>query len=251
MNIRNIYYTPLTTFHPTLLSIRNRIAVILHDIPPGMKVDSCQCSQEHLQEPPEVDSPWQGLVEPGRQLTTCLQVRAITKTMEKPNDQKPAFSRKRPNADNAALPTTPTNVQVWPCEAGVIESANTASLPGAMGRVIERHRRSLAAVDRLSRNGAARSWTPRAVFVRLALAVSRVLERAARRRLVRQKAFNGHMAEQKILYLIAANMARKMELRPAEIAEIVTSVEDFRRDISDLLQGSEPMAVPEKSDLNP
>lgn len=161
-------------------------------------------------------------------------------TMENSNDQNPAVSRMRPNADNAALPTTPTKVQVWPFEAGVIDSANTAGPPGAMGRVIERHRRSLAAVDWLSRNGAARSWTPRAVFVRLALAASHILERSARRRLVHQKAFNSQMAEQKILYLIAANMVQKIELQPAEIAVIVTSVEDFRRDIVHLLRGSEP-----------
>lgn len=214
-------------------------------------MDSCQCSQEYFQEPSEVDSPWQVLVEPDRQLITSLQVRAITKTMENPNDQNPAFSPMRSNADDAVLPTIFANMQVSPCDAGAIESPNTASHPGAMGRVIERHRRFLAAIDRLSRNGAAKSWTPRAVFVRLALTVSRILERAARRRLVHQKAFNGHMAEQKILYLIAANMAQKMELRPAEIAEIVTSVEDFRRDISDLLQGSEPMVAPEKIGLKP
>lgn len=159
-------------------------------------------------------------------------------SLEKHLDQEPAFLRMRRKAGDGNLPTISTNMQVSSRRAGVTESANTASHLGAMGRVIERHRRSLAAVDRLSRNEAAKCWTPRAVMVRLGLAVNRVLERSARRRLVHQKAFNGHEAEQKILYLIAVNMALKTEFQAAEIVRIARSVEDFRRDVSDLLQGS-------------
>lgn len=125
-----------------------------------------------------------------------------------------------------------------------------ASHSDAMARAIERHRRSLAAVDRLSRNRATRSWTPRAVVVRLALVIGRILERSARRRLVHQMAFNSDMAEQKILYLVATTMAQKKELQPGEIAGIVTSVEDCRSDVINLLWGSQPLVPPDESALN-
>lgn len=105
-----------------------------------------------------------------------------------------------------------------------------------MARSIYRHRRLLAAVDKFSCNRSANRWAARWVAFRLGLAVSRLLERAARRRLIELEAVDGCDANQKVLYLVAATLARKTELLPADVAEVEASVEAFRPDIAALLR---------------
>jgi 2-keto-3-deoxy-galactonokinase len=106
-----------------------------------------------------------------------------------------------------------------------------------MARCIERHRRFLAAVATFSaKRTTASGSTRRAVAVWAGLTINQIRERLARRQLVSRTAVDAHEAEQKILYLIAVTVARGMNLRPAEITEIVASVEEFRTELGGLLQ---------------
>jgi 2-keto-3-deoxy-galactonokinase len=106
-----------------------------------------------------------------------------------------------------------------------------------MARCIERHRRFLAAVATFSaKRTTASGSTRRAVAVWAGLTISQIRERLARRQLVSRTAVDAHEAEQKILYLIAVTVARGKNLRPAEITEIVASVEEFRTELGGLLQ---------------
>ncbi|MCA0016384.1 hypothetical protein LB561_14270 [Mesorhizobium sp. B292B1B] len=114
--------------------------------------------------------------------------------------------------------------------------ARPANSPTAMARSIDRHRRLLAAVDKFSCNRSANRWAARWVAFRLGLALSRLLERAARRRLIELEAIDGCDANQKVLYLVAATLARKTELLPADVAEVEASVEAFRPDIAAFLR---------------
>jgi hypothetical protein len=105
-----------------------------------------------------------------------------------------------------------------------------------MARCIERHRRFLAAVATFSaKRKTANDWTRHAAAAWVGLMVSQILERLARRRLVRRNALNAHEAEQKILYLIAATVAHGMNLQAAETFEIIASVEAFRTELAGLL----------------
>ncbi|RWI54695.1 MAG: hypothetical protein EOR16_23120 [Mesorhizobium sp.] len=94
----------------------------------------------------------------------------------------------------------------------------------------------MAAVDEFSRKRIASPWTPWSAAAWLCLVVSRLLQRRARRRLIQRKAIDGCEAEQKILYLIAAIVARKMDLQPAEVAEVEASVREFKPDIAGFLR---------------
>lgn len=145
----------------------------------------------------------------------------------------------RAGADNTTLPIASAPSAKSPTShrdnhgLGYAKAVNPST---AMGRCIARHRHLLNAVDRYSRRRAANFWGPRAAVAWLGLAASRFLERSARRRLIRLKAVDSCEAEQKVLYLIAAAVAQKMDLQPKEIADIAASVEQFKPGIADLLQ---------------
>ncbi|WP_224720293.1 hypothetical protein [Mesorhizobium sp. CO1-1-7] len=109
-----------------------------------------------------------------------------------------------------------------------------------MARCIERHRRLVAAVERFSRKRCASRFSLLSAAAWLALVVSRPLERSAWRRLVQRKPVESCEAEQKILYLIAAILARKTHLRPAEVDEVKASVMEFQSGIADLLRRKDP-----------
>lgn len=153
--------------------------------------------------------------------------------MQKYSAQNPAFSRGRSDADDGILSTVSSGH-----EDGVLVCAKTANRSKAMARCIERHRRLLIAVSRLSRKKITKRWTPSATVAWLGLTVGRMLERSARRRLIQLKAVDSCEAEQKILYLVATSMTHEMVLEPAEIPEITASVEPFRTDVTDLLRSS-------------
>jgi hypothetical protein len=161
-------------------------------------------------------------------------------TTQKPTIGNAAVSRGLSNADDKALRDTSsrsTKKRTSRRNASGFGLGEAVENPGTvMARGIDRHRRLLAAIDRFSSKGPSNCRTLRAAAAWLGLAVSRLLERSARRRLIQLKAVDGREAEQKVLYLIAAILARKMDLQPAEIADIATSVEEFRPMVADLLR---------------
>lgn len=162
-------------------------------------------------------------------------------TMQKRSAQN--LSRAQSDADARDLPTGSSGLQRSGCKDSVLRYVKPANHPNAMTRCVERHRRFLAAVGRFSRRRPANCWPARAT-VWLGLAVSQFLERSARRRLIHLKAIDSCEAQQKILYLIAASVTHKMELQPAEIAAVASSLDGFRTDMADLLQSSRPAVTP-------
>lgn len=153
--------------------------------------------------------------------------------------QNAALSRGQTKADRTASSTVSSasnNIHPPHRESSFVGYDKTGGHSTAMARCVEWHRHLLAAIDRFARKKPANGWTPRAATAWLGLAVSQIRERSARRQLVRLKAADRREAEQKVLYLIAATVAQKMDLQPAEIVDIAVSVEDYRADIVDLLQ---------------
>lgn len=119
----------------------------------------------------------------------------------------------------------------------MLDRAKVPSDSAAMARCIERHRRWHAAVARLSRRKAPPdSWAIRAIVARLGLVFARSFEMSARRRVIHRKPEDAAEAEQKVLYLMAATIARNMELNLGEAAEVGASVKDFTAELTDFLQ---------------
>lgn len=119
-----------------------------------------------------------------------------------------------------------------------LRAGKTAPRSINMACCIERHRRLLAALATFSRKATAardRAWGAPAAW--LGLTISQILERSARRRLIRRKPVGIFEAEQKILYLIAVTVGQDIDLRPAEIREVVASVEEFKAELAALLRG--------------
>ncbi|MEI9411892.1 hypothetical protein [Mesorhizobium salmacidum] len=145
------------------------------------------------------------------------------------------------HARDGAAPCRPLKAgDGFPPNASDVGRAKIANPATGMQRCIERHRRLMAAVDRFSRKRSARRLSLPSAAAWLGLVVSRLLERSARRRLIQRKAVESCEAEQKILYLIAAILARKMHLQPAEVAEVEASVREFQPDITGFLRRKNP-----------
>jgi hypothetical protein len=123
----------------------------------------------------------------------------------------------------------------------MLDRAGDVSGSTAMARCIERHRRWHAAVTGLARNKApAGSWTVRAIAAGLGLVVARALERLSRQRLIDRKPIDAREAEQKVLYLMAASIARTTELNPDETAAVGASVKKFKTELTDFLRAHRP-----------
>ncbi|TPK72143.1 hypothetical protein FJ930_13350 [Mesorhizobium sp. B2-4-15] len=105
-----------------------------------------------------------------------------------------------------------------------------------MARSITRHRRLLDAIEMFSRKTGSGRWTVRSTPVRLCLVLSNLLEASARRRLIRLQAGNRLEAEQKVRYLIATMLARKVKLQPSEVDTVKASVGEFHPDIAGFLR---------------
>jgi hypothetical protein len=117
----------------------------------------------------------------------------------------------------------------------MLNRAKVPSASAAMALCIARHRRWHTAVADLSRRKAD-SWTIRAIVAGLGLVFARSFEMSARRRLIHRKPEDAAEAEQKVLYLMGAAIARNMVLNPDEAAQVGASVKDFTAELTEFLQ---------------
>lgn len=103
-------------------------------------------------------------------------------------------------------------------------SGAAVSTHDAMARCIERHRRAHRLVIKFSQKKAAADNWMGAITAAVGLAVCRILARLARRQLISQPPLDAKEADAKVLYLIAATMVGAMDLNPAEITKVRSSV---------------------------
>lgn len=159
-------------------------------------------------------------------------------TTHKDTIRQAAFSERSARVDKSPpVAGASSGTQIKQREHRFLDRTQPEGRPTAMARCVERHRRLLAAVARFSQSRAkAGGWNRRAAVACLGLSISWILERLARRRLFGRKPIDRREAEQKILYLIAAMLAQRMELRAKEIAMITASVREFHMDLNDLLR---------------